>query len=85
MPTYNFWYSETLVFVAGFDAENIEEAKRLLRELRESNEDPADLPNFESKQKNSELQIDLESLEEETSTWTEKKTILHWPFDDSYN
>jgi hypothetical protein len=82
MPKYNFWYAETHTFVGAFDADNIEEAERLLKAV---GKDVADLPNFESKQKDSDREYDLESLEEETSTWTEKKTILHWPFDDSYN
>jgi len=70
LPTYNFWYSETLVFVAGFEAENIEEAERLLKELDEKGVDPCDLPGFESKQKDCEIEYDLESLEEEKiATW----------------
>jgi len=69
LPTYNFWYTETLVFVANFDAENIEEAERLLKELNEKGVDPCDLPGFESKQKDCEIEYDLESLEEEVATW----------------
>ena len=65
MPTYSFWYHETSVFVANFEAENIEEAERLLKELDEKGEDPCDLPGFESKQKDCEIEYDLESLEED--------------------
>jgi len=62
MPTYEFWYSETDTFKAWFDARNIKQAEKLLKEVFEGNKSVGDLPNFENNSKNYESDYSPETL-----------------------
>lgn len=63
MPTYTFWYSETATYKGYFTAENLEQAKELLAKTgREINAE--DLPNWEQKLKEFEVEVSPETLAE---------------------
>lgn len=63
--TFTFWYSETYTYKAWFEAESIEEARELLDQVWNSDLGmEGDLPKFGNKDKNFELEIATETLEE---------------------
>ena len=64
MPTYTFWYSEEYAYKGGFEAENLEEAEKLLNEVFEGETAIEDLPKFWSKDKGYECEYSPETLEE---------------------
>lgn len=62
MPTYEFWYSETDTFKAWFDAKNIRQAEKLLKEVFEGDKVFGDLPNFDNNSKDYDADYAPESL-----------------------
>jgi hypothetical protein len=64
MKTYTFWYSEEYTYKAGFQAESLEEATKLINEVFEGDTAIEDLPAFWSKDKGYESDYSPETLEE---------------------
>jgi hypothetical protein len=64
MPTYEFWYTEEVIYKAGFEAESYEQAEGLLIELQNGVIATTELPEFGNTIKGSELQIGLDTLYE---------------------
>lgn len=64
MKEYTFWYSETYTYKAGFKAENLEEATKLVNEVFEGERAIEDLPEFWNKDKGYEADYSPETLEE---------------------
>lgn len=64
MARYTVWYSETYTYKAWFEAESKEHAQELLEQVRGSEIDVEELPEFGNKDKNYELDIAVETLEE---------------------
>jgi hypothetical protein len=62
--TYTFWYDETYTYKAGFTAESLEEAQKLLAEVFEGETAIEDLPGYWSKDKGYESDYAPETLEE---------------------
>jgi hypothetical protein len=62
MPTYEFWYSETDVYKAWFDAKNIRQAEKLLREVFYGEKSLDDLPNLDTNGKDYEYEYAPETL-----------------------
>ena len=58
MPTYEFWYNEEYTYKAWFQAENKEEAEKLMALVDEGELDIDELPEFGKKDKNYEINID---------------------------
>ncbi len=63
MATYTVWYSETYTYKAWFDADSLEHAKELLGQAQEDCSLDS-LPEFGFKDKNYELDVADETLEE---------------------
>jgi hypothetical protein len=64
MKKYTFWYSETYTYKGGFEAESLEEAKKLLNEVFEGEMSIQELPWFWNKDKGYEADYSPETLEE---------------------
>lgn len=64
MKTYSFWYSETDTFKGYFQAEDKAKARALLLRIENGELDTTDLPEWESKSKNYDVELDIDSLEE---------------------
>jgi len=64
MPKYNFGMSETDIYRAYFQAENIDEARALLTKVMTGEIDTTDLPEFEKFGRDYEYEIAIETLEE---------------------
>lgn len=64
MPTYEFWYDETTTYKAWFDAENLEEAEKLLDRVQDGEMNIDDLPEFGNKDKGYEVALEHSTLEE---------------------
>lgn len=63
MATFEFWYSETDVYKAWFDAKNSRQAEKLLKQVFETGEKSlGDLPNFDSNGKDYESEYAPETL-----------------------
>jgi hypothetical protein len=58
MATFEFWYSETIDSKGWFEADSLEHAKELIEKVREFEIDVEELPEFFSKEKGNERQID---------------------------
>lgn len=65
---YEFWYSETLTYKAGFvteHGESLEEVQKMLDDIFIHNKKPLkSLPGFWQKLKESDIEYDSDSLEE---------------------
>lgn len=69
MPTYSFWYSETATYKGYFVADNEEHAKALLEKVRNHQEiNVEDLPDWEAKLKEYDVEIDPQTLAESGHT-----------------
>lgn len=64
MARYTVWYSETYTYKAWFEADSKEHAQELLGQVRDSEIDVEELPEFGNKDKNYELDVAVETLEE---------------------
>ncbi len=64
MAKYTVWYSETYTYKAWFEADSMEHAQELLGQVRDSEIEVEELPEFGNKDKNYELDVAVESLEE---------------------
>ena len=64
MPSYEIWYSESYTYKAWFDAENKEEALKLLEQVENGDLIIDDLPGFGKKDKGYELDIGAQEVEE---------------------
>jgi hypothetical protein len=64
MKTYTFWYSETYTYKAGFQAESLEEAKKLLNDVFDGERDINTLPEFWFKDKGYETEYSSDTIEE---------------------
>jgi hypothetical protein len=64
MAEYVFWYSEETVKKGFFTADTLEEARELLASATFGPMDLEDLPNFSCKDKDYELHVNGETLEE---------------------
>lgn len=64
MARYTVWYSETYTYKAWFEADSKEHAQELLEQVRDSEIDVEELPEFGNKDKNYELDVAVETLEE---------------------
>lgn len=64
MPTYELWYSESYTYKAWFDADNKEEAIKLLEKVQNGDLIIDDLPEFGRKDKGYELDIEPSEVEE---------------------
>lgn len=63
MPNFSVWYNETYTYKGFFSANSREEALEMLDKIRDGEADLEYLPEFFSKDKNYDLEIDLLSLE----------------------
>ena len=64
MKTYSFWYSETDTFKGYFQAEDKAKARALLLRIQDGELATIDLPEWESKSKNFDFELDIDTLEE---------------------
>ena len=64
MPTYELWYSESYTYKAWFEADNKEEAIKLLEKVQNGDLIIDDLPEFGRKDKGYELDIEPSEVEE---------------------
>ena len=64
MPSYEIWYSESYTYKAWFDAENKEEAVKLLEQVQNGDLMIDDLPEFGNKDKGYELELGPSEVEE---------------------
>jgi hypothetical protein len=64
MATYTFWYSETYTNKGWFTADNKEQAIEMLDKIRLGEIDFEELPDFGRKDKNYEVDISPETIEE---------------------
>jgi len=65
MPQYEFWYTDNATYKAGFEADNLEEAREMLEKVFSTHELFLDeLPDFWQKHKNGEYDYSPETLEE---------------------
>ncbi len=64
MARYTVWYSETYTYKAWFEADSKEHAQELLEQVRDSEIEVEELPEFGNKDKNYELDVAVETLEE---------------------
>ncbi len=64
MAKYTVWYSETYTYKAWFEADSKEHAQELLEQVRGSEIEVEELPEFGNKDKNYELDVAVETLEE---------------------
>ena len=63
MTQFSFWYSETSTFKGYFEADSLEEAKKLLEQINDGEISLDDLPSFENKSKEFGLEAELDTLE----------------------
>ncbi len=63
MATFTFWYNESATYRAFFEAESLEEATELLRQVNDGEIMFDDLPQFSDKQKGNDIDIDVDTLE----------------------
>lgn len=61
---YSFWYTEAETFKGYFEAEDEAKARALLLRIQNGELDTTDLPEWNSRAKNYELEFDIETLEE---------------------
>jgi hypothetical protein len=64
MKHYSVWYSETDVYKAYFQAENLEEAKKIIESVRNGETNFSELLGAETVSKEYEIEIDLDTLDE---------------------
>jgi hypothetical protein len=64
MPTFEFWYDETYTYKAWFDAENLEEAKKLLDKVTDGEINIDQLPEFGNKDKGYKVSFEHATIEE---------------------
>jgi len=64
MPTFEFWYDETYTYKAWFDAENLEEAKKLLDKVTDGEISIDQLPEFGNKDKGYKVSFEHATIEE---------------------
>lgn len=64
MRSYSVWYSETDTYKAYFEAENLEEAKKIIESVRTGETNFSELLNAETSSKEYEIEIYLDTLQE---------------------
>lgn len=64
MAKFTTWYSEEVITQIWFDAENAEEAQKMVEKIIDDETFINDLPNFDSKSKYNDFTIAIEDLEE---------------------
>lgn len=62
MPEYVFWYDESTVYRACFEADDNAQARRLFQMLQDGEIGPDDIEGISLKEKNYEIGIDENSL-----------------------
>lgn len=65
MPTFSFWYDESSTYKAWFEAESLEQAEELLRQVQDGENMFEDLPSVLEKHKGGSLEIAISTLEQE--------------------
>jgi hypothetical protein len=64
MATFTFWYDESASYRATFEAESLEEATELLRQVNDGEIMFDDLPEFGDKQKGNDIEVYVDTLAE---------------------